>query len=106
MLDQDRAIAAKYGFQILAVQTSMDDLSMFANGAFEVVLQPVSTCYVSDISAVFREVARVLRNDGLYISQHKQPASLQAETLPGPRGYVITELVAGGGSAAGGVFAM
>lgn len=91
MLDQDRAIAAKYGFQVLAVQTAMDDLSMFPNGAFEVVLQPVSTCYVSDIGAVFREVARVLRNDGLYISQHKQPASLQAETLPGPRGYVITE---------------
>jgi SAM-dependent methyltransferase len=91
MLDQDRAIAAKFGFQILAVQTSMDDLSMFAAGAFDVVMQPVSTCYVSDISAVFREVARVLREDGIYISQHKQPASLQAETLPGPRGYVIAE---------------
>jgi SAM-dependent methyltransferase len=91
MLDQDREAAAKYGFQILAVQTSMDDLSMFAAGAFEVVMQPVSTCYVPDVGAVFREVARVLRADGLYISQHKQPASLQAETLPGPKGYVITE---------------
>jgi SAM-dependent methyltransferase len=54
-------------------------------------MQPVSTCYVSEIGAVFREVARVLREGGLYISQHKQPASLQAETLPGPKGYVITE---------------
>jgi SAM-dependent methyltransferase len=91
MLDQDRAIAAKHNFQILAVQASMDDLSMFAAGAFEIVLQPVSTCYVPDILAVFREVARVLRDGGVYISQHKQPASLQAETLPTPRGYVITE---------------
>jgi SAM-dependent methyltransferase len=91
MLDQDREVAARYGFQVLAVQTSMDDLSMFSAGAFEVVMQPVSTCYVSEIGAVFREVARVLREGGLYISQHKQPASLQAETLPGPKGYVITE---------------
>jgi SAM-dependent methyltransferase len=91
MLDQDREIAAKYGFQILAVQTSMDDLSMFPAGAFEAVMQPVSTCYVSEVAPVFREVARVLRDGGLYISQHKQPASLQAETLPGPKGYVITE---------------
>jgi SAM-dependent methyltransferase len=64
---------------------------MFPAGAFEVVLQPVSTCYVADVAPVFREVARVLRDGGLYISQHKQPASLQAETLPGPKGYVITE---------------
>jgi SAM-dependent methyltransferase len=54
-------------------------------------MQPVSTCYVSEVAPVFREVARVLRDGGLYISQHKQPASLQAETLPGPKGYVITE---------------
>lgn len=92
MLNQDREIAARYGFQVLAVQASMDDLSMFAAGHFEIVLQPVSTCYVPDIGAVFREVARVLREGGIYISQHKQPASLQAETLPGPKGYTIIEL--------------
>lgn len=91
MLEQDRAVAARHNFQILAVQTSMDDLSMFGAGAFEVILQPVSTCYVSEVQPVFREVARVLREGGIYISQHKQPASLQAETLPSGRGYLVTE---------------
>lgn len=91
MLEQDRAMAARNNFQILAVQTSMDDLSMFGAGAFEIVLQPVSACYVSDVQPVFREVARVLREGGIYISQHKQPASLQAETLPTGRGYLVTE---------------
>ena len=91
MLEQDRAVAAKNHLQVLAVQTSMDDLSMFAEAAFDIVLQPVSTCYVEQIEPVFREVARVLREGGLYISQHKQPASLQAETVPTGRGYVITE---------------
>src|SRR5438093_277152 len=28
---------------------------------------------------------------GLYISQHKQPASLQADVQPSPRGYELTE---------------
>ena len=91
MLDQDREVAARHNLQIHAVQTSMDDLSMFPESAFDIVLQPVSTCYVPAIRPVYLEVARVLRTDGLYISQHKQPASLQAETLPTPRGYTIIE---------------
>lgn len=91
MLEKDRAMAKEHSLQVLAVQTSMDDLSMFADGAFEIVLQPVSTCYIADVAAVFREVARVLREDGIYISQHKQPASLQAETLPSGRGYLVVE---------------
>lgn len=91
MLDQDRAVAARHNLQVFAVQTSMDDLSMFPVGNFEVVLQPVSTCYVPDILPVYREVARVLRDGGIYISQHKQPASLQADTLPTGRGYLISE---------------
>jgi hypothetical protein len=46
---------------------------------------------VPDILAVYREVARVTAIGGLYISQHKQPASLQAESRPSERGYVVTE---------------
>jgi hypothetical protein len=41
------------------------------------VVQPVSSCYVSDLDRVHAEVARVLRPGGLYIVQHKQPGSLQ-----------------------------
>ncbi|MGC4004455.1 MAG: class I SAM-dependent methyltransferase [Pirellulales bacterium] len=42
------------------VETSMEDLSMFATGEFDVVVQPVSTCYVPDIAVVYRQVARIL----------------------------------------------
>jgi hypothetical protein len=45
-----------------------------------------------EIGPVYREVARVTRASGLYISQHKSPTSLQADVLPGPRGYEIVEL--------------
>ena len=57
----------------------MDDLSMLAAESFDVVIHPVSTCYVPDVLQVFREVSRVTRPSGLYISQHKTPNSLQTD---------------------------
>lgn len=91
MLELDRKLAAERGLRVQIVETSMGDLSMFAAATFDVVVQPVSTCYVPDVLVVYREVARVTAPGGLYISQHKQPASLQAEVLPSPRGYALSE---------------
>jgi SAM-dependent methyltransferase len=91
MLALDRQVAAERGFDVRTVQTSMDDLSMLPLAGFEIVIQPVSTCYVPDVRPVYREVARVLVGGGLYISQHKQPASMQAEIHPSPRGYELVE---------------
>jgi len=69
----------------------MDDLAAFQPGEFDVVIHPVSTCYVPDVLAVYRAVARVTRPGGLYVSQHKQPTSLQAEATPSLRGYELIE---------------
>jgi SAM-dependent methyltransferase len=82
MLAADRRVAHERGFQVRIVQTSMDDLSMFGSGEFDAVVHPVSTCYVPDVQPVFREVARVTRAGGLYVSQHKSPVSLQASPRP------------------------
>ena len=91
MLEQDRRVAKERGLALSTVEASMDDLSMLPPGAFEIVIQPVSTCYAPDVAAVYREVARVTAPGGLYISQHKQPASLQGEVSPSARGYTLTE---------------
>ena len=64
---------------------------MLPAATFDIVIQPVSTCYVPDIGKVYAEVARVMPAGGLYISQHKQPVSLQASTEPAQRGYELTE---------------
>ena len=89
MLALDRREAARRGFEVLAIETSMDDLSMLEEGRFDIVHQPVSTCYVADLGKVYREVARVLRDDGLYISQHKQPTSLQVVRRDEHDNYVL-----------------
>lgn len=91
MLALDRQVAAERGIDIRVIEASMDDLGALANASFDVIVQPVSTCYLPDVMAVYREVARVTAPGGLYISQHKQPTSLQAGVAPGPAGYEIGE---------------
>lgn len=89
MLQLDEQEARRRGLQVKIVETAMDDLSMLHEAEFDIVHQPVSTCYVPDIEAVYREIARVLRPGGLYISQHKTPTSLQITHRDQQNRYVI-----------------
>jgi SAM-dependent methyltransferase len=92
MLALDRQAASERGLNLRVVQASMDDLSALEPASFEIVVQPVSTCYVSDVVAVYRQVARVVVPGGLYVSQHKQPSSLQARVEPSAAGgYELSE---------------
>ena len=91
MLELDREVARQRKLQLRTVEASMDHMPMFAAGQFEIVIHPVSTCYVPEIEPVYREVARVTQPGGLYISQHKQPGSLQAEVQPSAIGYELAE---------------
>ena len=78
MLELDRAVASERKMKLTTIEASMDFLPMLEDASFDIVIHPVSTCYVPDIAKVYAEVARLLVDDGIYISQHKQPASLQA----------------------------
>ena len=77
MLQLDRQEAERRGLEVCVIEAPMDSLPMLSDESFDIVHQPVSTCYVRRLGPVFSEVARVLREGGLYISQHKQPTSLQ-----------------------------
>ena len=77
MLDLDSREAARRRLSVRTINASMDDLSMLQDESFDIVHQPVSTCYVPDLVRVYSEISRVLRDHGLYISQHKQPTSTQ-----------------------------
>ena len=89
MLRQDVQEAARRNLAVRVIEGSMHDLAMLADESFDIVHQPVSTCYVPNLSSVYREVARVLRDGGLYISQHKQPVSLQVVERDAIDRYVI-----------------
>jgi SAM-dependent methyltransferase len=91
MLSLDRQVAAERGLPVHTIEASMDDLGALRPASFDIVIQPVSSCYVPDVLAVYRQVARVLVAGGIYVSQHKQPASLQAAVEPSPHGYELVE---------------
>lgn len=86
MLELDRQIARDRSLSIRVVQASMEKMPMLADGEFDLVIHPVSTCYVPQVAPVFAEVARIVRAGGLYVSQHKQPASLQTSMTRGTDG--------------------
>lgn len=89
MLKRDVQQAKIRDVNVKAVQASMDDLSQFADASFDIVHHPVSTCYIPKLKLVYEEVARVLRGGGLYISQHKQPTSLQIAERDQRNRYVL-----------------
>lgn len=89
MLALDQREAERRNLRVRCVESSMDDLSELDDASFDIVHQPVSTCYVSDIGRVYREIARVSKDNALYISQHKQPTSLQIVRRDHHDNYVI-----------------
>ena len=93
MLALDRQVAAERGLAVQVVAASMDDLSALGEASFDIVVQPVSTCYVPDIAAVYRQVAWVTAPGGFYLSHHKQPVNLQADfgASARARGYRLLE---------------
>lgn len=91
MLRQDVETARAHGFSIRVVEADMRSLDALGDASFDLVIHPVSTCYVPEVRPVFEQVARVLRCGGIYVSQHKQPASQQAAAMPSTQGYVVRE---------------
>lgn len=89
MLKLDRVVAQQKNFAISTIKASMDNLSPIGDNSFDIVIHPVSTCYVHDIMAVYAEVARVIHGGGIYISQHKTPTSLQTSLQPSAGRYVL-----------------
>ncbi len=89
MLEMDRQLAMVRKLEIRTFETSMDQLNMLRDGEFDLVIQPVSTCYLPNLDRLFAEIARVTRPGGIYISQHKQPINLQASLQTYTGQYVV-----------------
>ena len=89
MLELDRKVASERKLNLRTLETSMDDLSALGDATFDIVIHPVSTCYLPDVTKTYQEVARVLTNGGIYISQHKQPTSMQAAIEPEQGSYYL-----------------
>jgi len=72
-LARDIEIADREGFDICTVSGDMADLSAFADESFDLVLNPCSVCYVSDVIPIWNEVYRVLRPKCTFVTGFIHP---------------------------------
>ncbi|MEE8121827.1 MAG: class I SAM-dependent methyltransferase [Anaerolineales bacterium] len=74
-LEQDRLIAERHALDITTVEGDMADLSMFSDQSFDLIVHPVSNCFVPDIQPVWAEAFRVLRRGGVLLTGFSNPVT-------------------------------
>jgi SAM-dependent methyltransferase len=72
-LRQDRVVAERDGLAIKTILGDMADLSIFADEVFDLIVHPVSNCFVPDVRPVWRECFRVLRHGGVLLAGFVNP---------------------------------
>ncbi|MBI5354232.1 MAG: class I SAM-dependent methyltransferase [Chloroflexi bacterium] len=72
-LAQDQLVAEREALNIRLVEGDAADLSVFADGSFDVVFNPCSTVFMSDVRAVWKEAYRVLRRGGILMTGSMNP---------------------------------
>jgi SAM-dependent methyltransferase len=73
-LESDARTAERHGLSIATVPGDMANLHMFADASFDLVVHPVSNCFVPDVLPVWREAFRVLRGGGCLLAGFANPA--------------------------------
>ena len=67
-LEQDHIVAEREQLVIRIVRGDMADLSVFGDETFDLIIHPVSNCFVPDVRPVWRESYRVLRPGGALLA--------------------------------------
>jgi SAM-dependent methyltransferase len=87
-LARDREVAEANALAIETVEGEMADLGYFADESFDLIVHPVSNCFVTDVNPVWRECARVLRPRGALLAGFCNPVrylfAVELDGTPGP----------------------
>ena len=66
-LQTEREVAEREGYEIHTVRADMTKPFPFTDNAFDLIVHPVSNCYVREIDPIFRECFRVLKKGGILL---------------------------------------
>ena len=72
-LDQDLYVAKRNNLSLTTIHGDMCDLKEISDSSFDYIIHPISNLYVANLSRVWKECHRVLRNDGALISSFYNP---------------------------------
>lgn len=72
-LDQDRMVASRDGLAIETIEGDMADLGVFGDETFDLIVHPISNCFVPDLTPVWKEAYRVLRTGGSLLAGFTNP---------------------------------
>src|SRR5215472_2709209 len=72
-LARDDEVAAREGLTLRTVLGDMRDLSAFADGSFDLIVNPVSNVFCPELLPVWRESFRVLRPGGVLMAGFLNP---------------------------------
>ncbi|MBP6876007.1 MAG: class I SAM-dependent methyltransferase [Candidatus Eisenbacteria bacterium] len=67
-LERDREVARREGLEIALVEGDMSNLECFPDRTFDLIVHPVSNCFVPDVRPVWREAYRVLHEGGVMLA--------------------------------------
>ena len=67
-LERDRMVAEREGLPIRTVLGDMARLDALEDGAFDLIVHPVASCFVPDVAPVWAEAHRVLRPSGVLLA--------------------------------------
>jgi SAM-dependent methyltransferase len=85
-LAQDRLVAERDGLPLTTVEGDMADLSAFADGSFDLIVHPISNCFVPDVRPVWREAFRVLHAGGVLLAGFLNPVRFIFDDAKAERG--------------------
>jgi SAM-dependent methyltransferase len=88
-LIQEQRVADRENYAIELVKGDMADLSCFQDQIFDLVYNPVSTCYVRDVIPVWNEVYRVLKTGGVFLTGFANPIAFIFSEPNGARGLTV-----------------
>lgn len=67
-LERERELALREGYSIEIVRADMTEPLPFPEESFDLIVHPVSNCYVERVRPIFRECYRVLRHGGVLLA--------------------------------------
>jgi SAM-dependent methyltransferase len=72
-LIKDETVSKEFNLNIKTVRGNMQDLSCFSDNTFDMIIHPVSNCFIDNILPVWKESCRVLKENGSMLSGWSNP---------------------------------